>query len=695
MIKTHYRTCNLCEAMCGLEIEYEHNHVISIKGDKEDQFSQGYICPKAVALQDIYEDPDRLRKPLMKTDSGWKEISWGDAFDEVASQLKSIQSKYGNDAVGIYQGNPNVHNLGAMLFGSTFARSIRTKNKFSATSADQLPHHFVSQFMLGHLLLLPVPDIDRTDYFLVFGANPLVSNGSMMSAAGMPKRLKQLKARGGKLVVIDPRKSETAQIADQHLFIQPGKDVYLLAGIVNLLLQRDPELPDYYRSLEQLSAVFSRFTPDLVHNLTGIDQNVIKKIVVDFCKADSAVCYGRMGVSTQQHGTLCQYLIYLINMLSGNFDKPGGFMVPTPAIDVVKATGPKGTIKKFNRWKSRVKGLPEFGGELPVVTMAEEILTSGDGQIKAMITNAGNPILSTPNGVQLDKAFSSLDFMVSIDIYLNETTRHADIILPPATGLEVEHYDLVFNNLAVRNIAKFSDRLFSPADGSLEDWQIFKELASRFKKQSLKDRILSFFMKPQKMLDYSLKRGPYKGLTLSKLKKLKHGIDLGPLQPSFPERLFTEDKKIDLAPTILIESLKQLETAKGISKDLLLIGRRQLRSNNSWMHNSQRLVKGGDRCTLFINEKDAKDRRIEDGSKVTVSSRVGRVDLKAKVTNEMGQGVVSVPHGWGHNRTNTKWAVAEANAGVSLNDLTDEMMIDHISGNAAFNGVPVDVMPAN
>lgn len=692
MIKTHYRTCNLCEAMCGLEIQHEDNKVISIKGDKADPFSKGYICPKAVALQDIYDDPDRLRMPVKRTASGWQQISWKEAFDEVANQLKTIQSKYGRDAVGIYQGNPNVHNLGSMLFGSSFTRSLKTKNKFSATSADQLPHHFVSQFMFGHLLLLPVPDIDRTDYFLVLGANPIASNGSIMSAAGMPNRIKQLQERGGKLVVVDPRKSETALVADQHIFIRPGTDVYFLAGIIHQLFEGNNaiDLPSDFKGIDLVSEEFKAFTPSVVQEITGVSQDSLGDVTEGFIAANSAVCYGRMGVSTQQHGSLCQYLIYLVNMLTGNFDKPGGFMIPTPAIDVVKATGAQGTYKKFDRWRSRVRGLPEFGGELPVVAMAEEILTEGEGQIKAMVTTAGNPILSSPNGGQLDKALSSLEFMVSIDIYINETTRHANIILPPATGLEVQHYDLVFNNLAVRNTAKYSDRLFPASPGSLEDGQIFKALAKRLKKQSLKEKLASIFLTPDRMLHFGLKRGPY-NLTLNKLKKNKHGIDLGPLVPVFPERLFTTDKKIDLAPKLLVEALKNLEIPSQKSTGLLLIGRRQLRSNNSWMHNSERLVKGGDRCTLMINAKDASERAIQDGVKVAVTSRVGKVELTAKITDEINEGVVSIPHGWGHNRSNTRWKIAEAHSGVSLNDLTDELLIDSVSGNAAFNGVPVEV----
>ena len=691
MTQTHFRTCNLCEAMCGLKIEYEGASIVSIKGDEQDPFSKGYVCPKAVALQDINNDPDRLRTPIKKVNGKWVDIGWNEAFDEVASRLKEVQRQYGNDAVGIYQGNPSVHNMGTMLFASSFTRSLKTKNRFSATSVDQLPHHFVSQFMLGHLLLLPVPDIDRTDFFLVIGANPVASNGSIMSAAGMPNRIKSLKERGGKMIVIDPRRTETADKAHEHIFVRPGTDVFLLASMIHVLFEEElvADSMPYYKNFEGLSAHFKPYEPVKYQDITGVDAAKVVEITREFAVADSAVCHGRIGVSTQEHGSLCQYLIYLLNMLTGNFDRPGGMMLPTPAVDVVRASGSKGTLNKFDRWQTRVRKLPEFGGELPVSALAEEIFTEGEGQIKAMVTSAGNPVLSTPNGGQLDRALSELDFMVSIDIYLNETTRHADIILPPATGLEVPHYDFVFNNLAVRNLAKYSPPLFSPSKGARYDWQIYKGLAGRMKKQGLVKRLINKLLTPERMLNEGLKRGPYK-LSLSALKKKVHGMDLGPLKPCLPDRLFTADKKVDLAPDILISALKDLSPPSQ-NGGLTLIGRRHLRSNNSWMHNSERLVKGNDRCTLLINPKDAADRKISDKQDVTVKSRVGSVTLKAQIDESMMTGVVSIPHGWGHHRKGTKWKVAEAHAGASLNDLTDEALIDKVSGNAVLSGVPIEV----
>ena len=686
---THYRTCNLCEAMCGLEINVVDDKIQSIKGDKQDPFSKGYICPKATGLQDIYEDPDRLTHPVKKTADGWQEISWEEAFDLVEQGIKNIQEKHGPDALAIYQGNPNVHSLGAMLFGPNLVRSLKTRNRFSATSVDQLPHHYASQFMLGHMSLIPVPDINRTDFFLCMGANPVVSNGSLMSAGGMPQKMKDLRARGGKIVVVDPRRTETADKSDQHIFIKPGTDVYLLASMVYEILDQNliGSLPDFYEHQEEIRSLFRDFSPRATASVTGVPEETVQQLVTQFCGAKTAVCYGRMGLSTQEHGVLCQWMINLINILTGNFDQSGGAMFPSPAFDTVSLSG-RGTYKKYNRWQSAIRKLPEFGGELPVAAMAEDILEGG--VIKSMLTIAGNPVLSTPNGTQLDQAFDQLDFMVSIDIYINETTRHADVILPPATGLENDHYDVVFHTLAIHNHAKYSEALFEPKEGAMKDWQIFKALTKRFANLSPTELQQEPFMTPEVMLDGGFKRSN-QSLTVRQLKEQPHGVDLGPHQPQLPEKIMLDSGKVDLAPDLFVRQLKSLKMEAVPENELVLIGRRLLRSNNSWMHNSQRLVKGPQKCTLLIHPSDASTRSIADRQEVEVTSRVGKVKIQAEVSYEIMPGVVSIPHGWGHNRKGTQWKVAEAHAGVSVNDLTDDQFIDEVSGNAALSGVKVEV----
>lgn len=687
MSEFHYRTCNLCEAVCGIEIEHADGKVLAIRGDKQDPFSRGHICPKALALKEIYEDKNRLKFPVKRIGNDWKEISWDAAFDEIANKIKEIQTKYGRNAVAVYQGNPSVHNFGTLLNSGSLLKALKTQNNFSATSVDQLPHHFAGWAMFGHPLLLPIPDIDRTDFFLIFGANPLASNGSLMTAPDVINRLEAIKKRGGKIVLIDPRRNETARVATEHHFIKPASDVYFLLAIIHTLFAENlvklGHLADFTDGVEVLLEVSKDYTPETVESLTGIPAAEIRRITLEFANAKSAVCYGRIGVSTQKFGGLCHWLINAINILTANFDRAGGAMFTSPAFDLLQTAKPENI---YNRWHSRVRKLPEFMSELPVAVLAEEILTDGEGQIKALFTSCGNPVLSTPNGAQLEKDLEKLEFMVSIDIYINETTRKANIILPTATGLETSHYDVIFNLLAVRNTAKYSVPLFPKADGAKYDWEIFQELAHRLNGKDEPVKLVP----PEVKLNFGLQFGRYK-LSLEELQNNPHGIDLGELQPCLPERLLTANKRLNLAPEMLVKDLQRLksETAQADEFSFALIGRRHLRDNNSWLHHSEILTKGKNRCTLLINNSDAEKLNLQDGKTVKVSSRVGTVEIPCEITATIAPGVVSIPHGYGHKRQD--FTTNENHAGVSLNDLTDHDLIDELTGNAAFNGVRVKI----
>ncbi len=719
----HYRACNLCEAICGIEITVQADQHLDIRGDKDDPFSRGYICPKVVALQDLHYDKDRLKYPVRRTPNSWQRIGWDEAFDEVAHSLKRIHAKYGRNSLATYLGNPTVHNYGAMLFAPGFIRSLHTRNRFSATSVDQLAHHLSAYLMFGHQLLLPVPDLDRTNFFLILGANPAVSNGSLMTAPGMSRRLKEIRERGGKVILIDPRRNETARLADRHLFIRPGTDVLLLLALLHVVFEEGltslGPLAKFTNGVETVGKLVAEFSPEKVA-ITGIDSDQIRALAREFASAESAVCYGRIGVSTQEFGGVCQWLISVLNTVTGNLDSPGGAMFTRPAFDPI--TAPEGLAPRgsFGRWHSRVRKLPEFAGELPVVALAEEILTEGAGQIRALVTTAGNPVLSTPNGRELDRALADLEFMVSIDPYINETTRHAHIILPPSSSLERTHYDLAFNLLAVRNTAKFSPALFEREGDTRHDWEILLELQTRMEHAgafgslfgSVKRKVGRRFFGPERILDLGLRFGPYgaklnpmsKRLTLRKLKGAVHGIDLGPLESCLPERLRTADKHIELAPAVLVKDIERVKAwergqpARPASSSdpetngyLLLIGRRHLRSNNSWMHNSQRLVKGKALCTLLMHPIDAAHRDLKPGQTVSVRSRVGSVEVPLEISDEMMPGVVSIPHGWGHDRLGIQLDVAQQNPGESINDLTDDQTIDALCGTAAFNGTVVSV----
>ncbi len=661
-----------------------------------------------MALKDIHEDPNRLRHPVRRLRDGWEKITWDVAFHMVEERITGIQKEHGRDAVAIYLGNPTVHNLGAMLYAPQLARALRTKNRFSATSVDQLPHHFTSWAMYGHQLLLPIPDVDHTEFFLMFGGNPIASNGSIMTSPDIKKRLGAIRSRGGRIVVVDPRRTETANVADQHIFIRPGTDALMLAAMVQTLMADGPQpgrLAEFTTGIETLGEVVAGFTPEAVAPICGVEAETIRQLTRDFAAASAGVCHGRMGVSTQAFGGLSQWLVQAINVLTGNLDRVGGSMFTKPAVEILQRLSPG----RYNRWRSRVRGLPEFGGELPVSVLAEEIRTPGDGRIRALITNAGNPVLSTPDGSGLSEALDDLEFMVSIDPYINETTRHADLILPPVSPLERDHYDLVFNALAIRNYARYSKPIFpKPSDGR-HDWEILSELrillTDKFDLKNRLDAEAMHQLGTRGQLTVGLRTGPYgkgfnpfgSGLSLSKLEESPHGVDLGPLQPQLPGRLQTRNKKIALTPQLLLDDMKRLEErlAQGADEGMLLIGRRHLRSCNSWLHNSERLVRGKDRCTLMVHPDDAVRLNLADGGAARVTSNVGSLVAPVEVTDAVMAGVVSLPHGYGHGRKGVRLDVASRYAGVSVNDLTDPAEVDRLTGNAVLNGVPVAVEPAS
>jgi anaerobic selenocysteine-containing dehydrogenase len=698
-IKTHYRNCNICEAMCGLEISYQDKEILSIKGDQKDPFSKGYNCPKATALQDFYTDKDRLKTPIRRTANGWEDISWDEAFTEITEKIKGTQSKYGKNALAVYLGNPNAHNLGNAMFLKPFMKSLGTINRFSSASTDQMPHHVAANFMLGAGMLIPVPDIDRTDFMLIIGGNPVVSNGSMMTAPNVIGRMKAIQKRGGKIVVVDPRRTRTAKIADQHLFIRPEKDALLLFAMIHCVFATNNvnlrHLEKIVDGLQGLETIAKDYSPELVADHVGITAIDIRILVDDMIAANSAVCYSRMGASTQTFGGLCQWLTNVLNIITGNFDREGGAMFPQPAFDLLR-NHKRGHKSSFGQHKTRVRKLPFFNGEFPVATLAEEIQTPGEGQIKSLITIAGNPILSSPSGHKLAEAFEGLDYMVSIDIYLNETTKYANIILPATTGVENSHFDIFFNSFSVRNTVKYSAPLFEKENYQRSDWQILNEISARMSNETFDQKRQE--ITPEMILDMELKSGAYgeEGMSLQKLIDNPHGIDIGPLKPCLKDRIKTADGRIYLLPQLYVDDLPRLnavmlQPARDKKYPFDLIGRRLVKSHNTWTQNSDRLVKGKNPCTLEVHPEDARRLGITKGQLVKVSSIVGEVEIEAVVTDDVQQGIVSMPQGWGHNQKGTNMSVAATQPGVSINDLTDANRVDTLTGNAALNGTPVSI----
>ncbi|WP_426416507.1 molybdopterin-dependent oxidoreductase [Aestuariirhabdus sp. LZHN29] len=684
--QTHYRACHLCEAICGLKIVTQGEQVVSIKGDENDPLGRGHICPKAVALQDLHEDPDRLHKPIKREGDQWHEIEWEQAFEEVAQGLVGVQQRHGPDAVATYQGNPNAHNLGSITHAKMVTKQLQTRNRFTATSVDQLPHHLSSLWLYGHQFLIPVPDIDRTDYLLMLGGNPMASNGSLMTVPDFRKRVKALQDRGGRLVVIDPRHTETAEVADQHHFIRPETDVLLLLAVLNRMLESGcrgrGEVGERLQGLEAVAESIREFTPQQVSERTGIPCEDIEAMAKALA-GERALCYGRMGVSTQRFGGLCQWLIALINLVGGNIDQPGGMMFPAPAIDFTAFAAPG----HFNRWQSRIRGLPEFAAELPASAMAEEMLEPGEGQVRALLTIAGNPVLSTPNGRQLEHALGELEFMVAIDPYLNETTRFANIILPPASPLAHEQYDMVFHHFAVRDTQRYSEAIFAPRAGALLDWQLFNGLGKAM--AELSGNSFQPLPAPRELVDRGLAPS---GLSVAKLLESPSGIDRGPMRSNLLRRIKTPDGQIHCDVAACLQDIERVqESLQRPVGELTLIGRRHVRCNNSWMHNSQRLVKGKSRTALLIHPADAARYGLSEGDRARLASRIGEVEVSISITDRLMQGVVSLPHGWGHQRPGVRLQVASEFSAPSANDLTDELWLDALSGNAAVNGVPVSL----
>jgi anaerobic selenocysteine-containing dehydrogenase len=736
---TVFRTCPLCEATCGLELTIGDGAVTRIRGDRDDVFSRGFICPKGTTLGHLHDDPDRLRGPLVRRDGDLRAATWEEAFAEVARRLPAITQRHGRDAVAVYIGNPTVHNLSGVLYSRLLLRVLGSRNIFTASTVDQRPKEISSALMFGTMVSHPVPDLDRTSYLLLLGANPLASNGSLATAPDWPGRLRRIRERGGAVVVVDPKRTHTAERASEHVPIRPGTDAQFLMAVVHTLFAErlvDPGdgLRGFVSGVDVVEGLARDFTPEAVAPLCGIGADTIRRLARELAAAPSAAVYGRTGTCTQEFGTITSWLVDVLNVLTGNLDRPGGAMFPKPAAGGPNTLGrPRyGRETRIGRWRSRVRGLPESFGELPVACLAEEIETPGEGQIRALITIAGNPALSAPNSGRLQRTLASLELLVAVDFYVNETTRHADVILPPPSPLARGHYDLAFYLFALRNVANYSPPVFPLEPGQLDEWQILSKLA--LAAQGLgadadpaladdaairvlveraaadphsplherdTDEVLAELAPrtgPERMLDLMLRAGPYP-LTLDTLLEHPHGVDLGPLEPRLPEVLRTPSGMVELAPEPLVADVERLRAslvraADGDDGALVLIGRRHLRSNNSWMHNIGTLVKGKARCTLQVNPADAARIGLQDGAAARVSSRTGTLVAAVELTDAVAPGVVSLPHGWGHDLPGVAMAVAQAHAGVNSNLLADDERYDELSGNAVLNGIPVQVMPA-
>lgn len=735
--RTHHRICPLCEACCGLEIKVQDNKVISIRGHEADVLSRGYICPKAIALKDLHEDPDRLRTPLIKRNGKHEPATWDKAFAEIEKRLPPLMAAHGKDAVAMAVGNPSAHKIGLLTYFGKLARAIGSRNVFSASTLDQMPKQLASGLMFGHWLSTALPDISRTDLLVVIGANPLASNGSMWTVPDFKGKAKALQARGGQLIVIDPRRTETAAVADAHHFIRPGADVFLLAAMVQVLFAENRvnlgRVAPWVQGAEEVRAAVAGFTPEAAAARCGMPADTIRSLARQIASTPKAAVYARIGTCTQQYGTLASWLVDVLNTLTGHLDVEGGMLFAKAAAFASNTVGKPGVGKGVStgRHHARVSGAPEVYGELPITCMAEEIETPGEGQVRALITVATNPVLSSPDGPRLAKALDSLDFMVSLDIYLNETTRHADVILPGLSPLEDLHYDVAFPQLSWRNHARYSAHVLPRPDGQPEEWQTLLKLtaivqgqgaqqdANLLDDQQFADDANRLFgphaaaviaatgslRGPQRGLDVALRSGPYgdqfglkpDGLNLQKVMAASDsgGIDLGELQPRIPEMLRTPSGKVELAPPLLLQDLERAaQDLRAPAPDLVIIGRRDVRTNNSWMHNLPTLAKGPFRCTALVHPGDAARYGVQDGGMATLRNGHRSVQAQVQVSTDMMPGVVSLPHGWGHNLPGAQLRVAAERPGANINALLDDQLRDPLSGNAVLGGVAITMEAA-
>ncbi|MER7884919.1 molybdopterin-dependent oxidoreductase [Streptomyces fimicarius] len=722
--RTAPRICPLCEATCGLTLTIEGTTVTGARGDRDDIFSKGFICPKGASFGGLDADPDRLRVPLVRGDDGeLREATWGEAFDRIAARIPDLVTAHGPQAVGVVLGNPNVHTMAGSLYPPLLLAALRTRNVFTASTLDQMPKHVSSGLLFGDAHAIPVPDLDRTGHLLLIGANPLESNGSLCTAPDFPGRLKALRRRGGTLTVIDPRRTRTARLADRHVAIRPGADALLLAALAHTLIAEklaDPgPLAEHLEGLDELATALADFTPDAVAAACDVDADTITAIARELAAAPTAAVYGRIGSCTVEHGTLASWLVDVLNILTGNLDRPGGALFPLSATARPPRPAAPGKGFALGRWASRVSGHPEAKGELPIAALAEEIDTPGEDRIRALVVIAANPVLSAPDGDRLDAALADgLDFMVSVDPYLNETSRHADVVLPPPPPSQSAHFDFAFNSFAVHNQVRYTRAAVPLEDGRMDESEIHARLilavsglhgappsavddlavdTALTRAGAPKERAAELTGEngPERRLDLMLRLGPY-GLTLERLLAHPHGIDLGPLKPRVPEVLRTRSGRIELLPEPIAADLPRLRRALGDRPaPLVLVGRRHLRSNNSWMHNVGSLTGGSNVCTLQIHPDDAARLGLVDGATARIESSGGGIEAPTEITDTVRSGVVSLPHGWGHSRPGTRMSVAAADPGANVNQLLDGTLLDPLSGTAVLNAIPVSITPAH
>jgi anaerobic selenocysteine-containing dehydrogenase len=705
--------CRICEVYCGVIATVEDGRVTRLRPDKDHVLSRGYACPKGVTFHQVTHDPDRVLHPMKRDGTSWQRISWEQAVAEIGTRLKRIRAEHGPDAIALYTGNPAGYSYSHRIFSSNFIDAVGSRNSFGAGSQDNLGDFLASKFLYGASFLQPVPDLAGTRFALVVGTNPVVSQGTLMHVVDAKRRLTEIRERGGRVVVLDPRRTETARLASEHVFIRPESDAFLFLAMIRTILDEglaaDAVLARHVEDLSWLRAAVERHTPELAAARTGIDAGTIRRLARELAVTDGACAFGR--VVCGRYGTLAAWALEVLNLVAGNLDRPGGMVFSDALVDMVGIVERLGR-DQYGRHRSRIGDYPELLGELPSGILADEITTPGPGQIRALVVTAGNPVLSIPNGQALAAAMEQLELSVALDFYLSETAARCDYVLPTTTYLEREDFPIFHAQLQTEPYAQWTEPVIPPQGEAKQEWEIFSLLSESMGVPFLNSRLATALRRllrlvgrdfsPRWIMDAMIRLGPRgdrflpwsTGFNLTKLAAAPHGVRLGEVATGvLARKLRTPDRRIHLRRPEIEGELGRLarETAQPESPDfpLRLIGRRDPRSNNSWLHNVPKLMQG-DRCRrLRVNPDDAARLGLHDGGRAVIRSRVAALDVEVRVTDEVMPGVVCLPHGWGHDSPRNR--VATRDPGPNCNALVDERDIEPLAGMSRLNGMPVRV----
>lgn len=726
----HHRTCPLCEGMCGVTVKVEGGQVATVRPNRQDVWSQGHVCPKGTTLGALHDDPDRLRTAMVRDGSEWKSASWDTALERLEELAEGVRNRHGPHAFAAYGGNMAGKDATLSRYTGLMLATSGIQQVYSSGTVDQHPKNLSAMLMFGNEWKIPIPDLDNTDLFVIFGGNPAASKGSIFSHRDVMGAMRDLRARGGRVIVIDPVRTKTAQAADQWIGLKPGTDAALMLGVAHVLFARGAvrlrHLDGLIEGLDALRDVAGEFSPQVVAPFCGIEASIIEDLADELIRTDRSAIYGRIGTCTQSFGTLASWMIDVLAILTGNLDRRGGSMWSRPAASLVDmlATLPDGMPVVMG--KSRVRGVPAVLGQFPASCMAEEIATPGPGQIKGLVTFAANPALSAPDSGKLAQALPLLECMVSLDNYINETTRHAHVILPSPSFLESAHFDMWSWIFCLTSGGHYSPPVFPPVDRP-DHWRIVARVGAIIGGQPGADidamddgyfRALATGRGidpdlaitalpergPARILDLAIRAGPFGdrfgavagGLSLDSFRNQPDGVIIGPATPQAQEGFATSSGKIEIAPALILSDIPRLKLALGANDPaLVLVSRRHLRSMNSWMHNVDTLVKGKDRCTVQMHSADAATRGLEGGDLVTLTSAAGSIVVPMEIDDDIRPGVVSMPHGWGHSDAQTHLSVAKVHPGANTNVLSPGTLVDVISGNAVLNGIPVEIAKAS